>query len=59
MARRLLVSLGGGDAAGLTLKVARALQHVRTPLEATFNALADMVDASLQCDLLDRLAGLT
>jgi adenosylcobyric acid synthase len=30
-----------------------------TPLEATFTALADIVDASLQRDLLDRLAGLT
>jgi adenosylcobyric acid synthase len=30
-----------------------------TPLEATFNALADIVDASLQRELLDRLAGLT
>jgi spore coat polysaccharide biosynthesis predicted glycosyltransferase SpsG len=36
VARKLLVSLGGGDAAGLTLKVARALQRCQGRFEATF-----------------------
>jgi spore coat polysaccharide biosynthesis predicted glycosyltransferase SpsG len=35
VARRLLVSLGGGDAAGLTLKVLRAVQQSRSSLEVT------------------------
>lgn len=36
VARHLLVSLGGGDAAGLTLKVLRALQLTSHDVEATF-----------------------
>ena len=35
VARHLMVSLGGGDAAGLTLKVLRALRHSRVPLDVT------------------------